>query len=1536
MYQGWFSLGGLEVGNNARAYGYSTTAACPVYWLAEDDCMALRDRMLGGPFGVETIRDAPWYDPNDPVISEDFLGAYVVSMEGLSDSTRSSTTTQRTGPGGRIGRSRDATRQVRTRMWLTAASMAGLEFGMNWLSASLSENACGAHNTSCGTASMEFYDSCPPERGFVEDFTEWELAATNLATHGTFGKAGPLVTVRENLVTNPRFETAGPTVTVAENLLLTPILSESLDNWFLVSQVSSTAVPGVGRLLEATGNITAGTQFIQATTAQYANVQAGDVVRMVVDVSVPADAPRPVLLAPRVAIRYDGSTDWNSGTPQEIMPGETRRLTVSATATGEATAQAALVAQSGGPIVTGDKLIVHDGWTLEVNPVLPAEPFTGSQQPKVRRNLAHTPAPTVASGPYGGYPGGGGAAASYEAVEAPWSISGRAIRYQYSVRTTETAGHGYRVSQTDFTPDQITTVAYKVRSNYAGVVYTAPGGGVGTGRTIIASSGPVPIEPGQTVEVWSTFSYTSIEGDSRIAVYSTAMQNDLYVDIADPIFYEGPYDPSKSYFDGSTGAPQGYATAWEGTPNASPSYMYDDDFTVEWSGTPNESTSVLTGVSVAGLSQTSNCVAIQSTRWVKGGTHSVRLIPTGTSSPYSYIAIDIPASARAMGTLMATRYQESLLTGTLALYLLRADSPTQSSPMVNVAGEQEARLVYSGLTGTYRAYIYHGGMQGSGDVWWDLALLTAGDYDGPYFDGDTIPGASLPSGKMVIGWASHDLTTLADEEQEFGTRSGVISTYSDFVNQPQFPVEYAQAAVERSAALLVAWEPWDWNAPIGEQPTFAPRVVAGGAHDEHITDWLSEAQSWTSKIPVWVRFAPEMNDTARPWAVGIGTSGYAEATPAEYIDMWRHVYAIKQVVAPDVQMMWNPLNFGAGVHPFEDFYPGDAYVDMLALNGFNWGDVQGTAGWQDSTSVFGFNDPVDGPVPRLKALANGKPWGIAEAASAPDNPTDFLPGGKYYDSYGSWVFDWPENPPYENTADDWITQHGFTEMMMRRAADEGASFVALFHTIKETDWRLTDTAEGRAVMSNVLAWSPNVIDRLPGIDSDFTVSWSGTPDASTSLLQGVSVAGWSTSNCVAIQSSRYLGAGGTKSMRIISTSPTVAECYARLDVPSAIRATQGSTVVATSIIEEVADHRAGTIQFGSAPWSRSPSGRYDVGAEHIRFFADPAHAVTNFRLYGARIMGDPDVWWTDVGLFEGNYDGPYFSGDTEETSVAQYAWTGEPNASESTMEVRESFIRPRTDEEWGELLDQRRRFLHGVKCVSGPFVVQERESSTGAVGRLVEFTLESEVPYVFGAMRTLELPSITPTVVQDVVHNLAPYPSAELAGDPVVVSENLSTNPSLELDAAGWSHLVSGSGLTATSGRVTGELAASGDASFRVVGTASGPGASGYLAARQTVSLPAVTGRRFSISIWAAQLIVSGLPVQGVMEARAIWRNGTTTLRTDALGSIDINGGAVSASSISPPASATNVIVEVRANLSSWSSGDVVRLYADALAVTTP
>lgn len=180
MYEGYLNLGGNEVGNSARAFGYTRTSECPIHWL-ECDCEHLSDALGDVPYAFESIDQAPWYDSDVAELSSKFLGASIVSVSGFDDSTAQAQMVQKTTAGGQFSGHRHASRTVRARAFLTAVGADGLDYGLAWLRAALEPGTCGVHSSTCGTTSLEFLAACPPERGLKTVYGEWAEARRNRA-----------------------------------------------------------------------------------------------------------------------------------------------------------------------------------------------------------------------------------------------------------------------------------------------------------------------------------------------------------------------------------------------------------------------------------------------------------------------------------------------------------------------------------------------------------------------------------------------------------------------------------------------------------------------------------------------------------------------------------------------------------------------------------------------------------------------------------------------------------------------------------------------------------------------------------------------------------------------------------------------------------------------------------------------------------------------------------------------------------------------------------------------------------------------------------------------------------------------------------------------------------------------------------------------------------------------------------------------------------------------------------------------------------
>lgn len=546
---------------------------------------------------------------------------------------------------------------------------------------------------------------------------------------------------------------------------------------------------------------------------------------------------------------------------------------------------------------------------------------------------------------------------------------------------------------------------------------------------------------------------------------------------------------------------------------------------------------------------------------------------------------------------------------------------------------------------------------------------------------------------------------------------------------------------------------------------------------------------------------------------------------------------------------------------------------------------------------------------------------------------------------------------------------------------DGAQVSGYRHGSREVRVRGWMTAQGEDAMEAGMTWLRNVLEPdACGVhggscgesDSAFFVDCPPARRSLTKYTDWVTQAVNRAMNPIADTSwaavygtsgvgtiSNVAGAGGAPARRIAwTTAPTAGN--AGINITSTtdleIAAAPGDEV---SLAIDVAS--SGPSVYFSYSWLNSGGGTISSGTStaiagvstdpthptSLTFTTPAAPALTArlaVRLYATRTEVVIGSWITGSRLMVGPSPVGYFDGNFEGDDLTDFSWAGTENAAPSILATRTSYQEPEGNDTYFPWIDTYRRFLHSVRCISGPFVVREAQSANGKYqGREVEFTLLAQVPWVFGLPRELDIPPIVPTVVQDVAYNLAPYPSAELSSGTVVVATNYSTNPSVETNATGWATARDGtvitSGTAPAGARVTGELAAVGTASFRSVFTAAGASAvAGWFANQQEVALGGPANSRYSVNIWSAEVVIGGAPVQGALEVRAIWRatSGGAALRTDLLGTIPVAGGSLTAPSLVPPATAAFVLIEARANLTSWNAGTIVRLYSDALAVTVP
>jgi mannan endo-1,4-beta-mannosidase len=189
----------------------------------------------------------------------------------------------------------------------------------------------------------------------------------------------------------------------------------------------------------------------------------------------------------------------------------------------------------------------------------------------------------------------------------------------------------------------------------------------------------------------------------------------------------------------------------------------------------------------------------------------------------------------------------------------------------------------------------------------------------------------------------------------------------------QFHPDVLNAVTHSGRTPLLTWEPW---TPGGaDQPRFRLRRIAEGDFDAYIASWADQLKA--TGTDVYLRPMHEMNGNWYPWGATIGDN-----TPELYIRAWRRMVDIfRDHGATNVKFVWCPVPFSVPDKPgnqLEDYYPGTRYVDVLSLDGYNWGSTRPEyGGWQSFDSIF------RAAYHRLTKLGPQPVW-IAEVASAPE------------------------------------------------------------------------------------------------------------------------------------------------------------------------------------------------------------------------------------------------------------------------------------------------------------------------------------------------------------------------------------------------------------------------------------------------------------------------------------------------------------------------------------------------------------------------
>ncbi len=222
------------------------------------------------------------------------------------------------------------------------------------------------------------------------------------------------------------------------------------------------------------------------------------------------------------------------------------------------------------------------------------------------------------------------------------------------------------------------------------------------------------------------------------------------------------------------------------------------------------------------------------------------------------------------------------------------------------------------------------------------------------------------------GGAWWDQANLDDYATTVGHKPKIVLAYQSWgpASDAPFCTGCAKNLHDQGYQQVLTWEPKDYTKGTN-QPAYSLDKINSGAYDRYITDYAKAIKA--SGVPIYLRLAHEMNGDWYPWSPGVGSN-----TPAKYVKMWKRVRAIfDRVGVENVEWVFSP-NVGKPVYapkyPMSQFYPGDSYVDLVSLDGYNFAGCNGSP-WYSFEEVFG------GSYDELKAVAPGKPIFVNEVSS---------------------------------------------------------------------------------------------------------------------------------------------------------------------------------------------------------------------------------------------------------------------------------------------------------------------------------------------------------------------------------------------------------------------------------------------------------------------------------------------------------------------------------------------------------------------------
>lgn len=277
--------------------------------------------------------------------------------------------------------------------------------------------------------------------------------------------------------------------------------------------------------------------------------------------------------------------------------------------------------------------------------------------------------------------------------------------------------------------------------------------------------------------------------------------------------------------------------------------------------------------------------------------------------------------------------------------------------------------------------------------------------------GALLVGSASAATSPLVGAYPEDWPTaanIAQYEALQGRHLDVALIYVNFDTPFKSFRENADACYRNRTLLLISWMP---NGHTCAQ-------IAAGVKDDYVREMARDLKRWGHEIRI--RPLYECNGDWFSWAMG-----KPENPAADYVKAFRRIVDLFRAEgASNVKWEYNINYENSANATFMEGYPGDAYVDFVGIDGYNWGTMRTWSSWRSFRETF--DAAYQALATRRKPLSISE-WGCTE-----------LGGDK-----AAWIAD----------AFDQIRNSGRYDLI---------ESVVWFHINKETDWRINSSESSHA------------------------------------------------------------------------------------------------------------------------------------------------------------------------------------------------------------------------------------------------------------------------------------------------------------------------------------------------------------------------------------------------------------------------------------------------------------------------------------------